>query len=295
MAHFIRRFAPARPCFAIAALMALVVPLAHAQSNAEENPGDGSFFERYIRGRNVLAVGVIHIHPTDSSTPLSTSTSALGLGTYESPGTSARTGNSTTLSLTQTYFIDDHWAVTAVGGIPSTTRIYGRGKIIAPVPGLGNLTLIDLGQAQYNPVATARAWNPAIVGQYYFGSAQSKLRPFIGAGVSYNFFTQLHLNANFVSAMENLGPVLQLGMGQIPTGPAKVSAETSSSWAPVANIGVSYEFAKNWTLVGTVAYLPLRTTSTITLRSQQGQVLAVNKTEIRVDPVVFSLNIGYRF
>ncbi|CAJ0712933.1 outer membrane protein W [Ralstonia sp. GP73] len=58
---------------------------------------------------------------------------------------------------------------------------------------------------------------------------------------------------------------------------------------------MSYEFAKNWTLVGTVAYLPRKTTSTITLRSQEGQVLAVHKTEIDVKPVVFSLNVGYRF
>lgn len=295
MAHFTWRFAPARSRFAVAALMALAVPLAHAQSNAEESAGDGGFFDRYVRGRNVLSVGVIHIHPTGSSTPLQTSTSALGLGTYESPGTSARTSNSTTLSVTQTYFIDDHWAVTAVGGIPPRNTIYGRGKIIAPVPGVGNLTLMDLNQAQFSPIATARAWNPAIVGQYYFGTAQSKLRPFVGAGVSYNFFTQLRLNANFVRAMENLGPVLQLGMGQVPTGPAKVSAETSSSWAPVANLGLSYEFAKDWTLVGTVAYLPLRTTATITMRSQQGQVLAVNKTELKVEPVVFNLSVGYRF
>ncbi|CAJ0773536.1 hypothetical protein LMG18090_00094 [Ralstonia mannitolilytica] len=173
--------------------------------------------------------------------------------------------------------------------------IDGRGKVIAPVPALGNLTLIDLGLPKNNPVASARAWNPALIGQYYFGTAQRRLRPFIGAGVSYNFFTQLRLNPNFVSAMQNLGQVLQLGMGQIPTGPAKVSAQTSSSWAPVANIGMSYEFAQNWTLVGTVAYLPLKTTSTITLRSQEGQVLAVNKTVINVKPVVFSLNVGYRF
>ena len=295
MAHFTLRFAPARSFFAVAAAIAMAAPVAHAQSNEAQTASDGSFFDRYIRGRNVLSVGVLHIQPTDSSTPLSTSTSALGLGTYESPGTSAKTGSSTTLSLTQTYFVNDNWAVTAVGGIPPTTNIYGRGKVVAPVPGLGNLTLIDLGLPKNNPVASARAWNPAIIGQYYFGTAQSRLRPFIGAGVSYNFFTQLRLNSNFVSAMQNLGQVLQLGMGQIPTGPAKVSAATSSSWAPVANIGMSYEFAQNWTLVGTVAYLPLKTTSTITLRSQEGQVLAVNKTQINVKPVVFSLNVGYRF
>ncbi|MGC7532344.1 OmpW family outer membrane protein, partial [Pandoraea pneumonica] len=76
---------------------------------------------------------------------------------------------------------------------------------------------------------------------------------------------------------------------------AKVTAETSSSWTPVANVGVSYEFAKNWTAIGTVSYLPLKTTSTITIRSAQGQVLAVNKTDIKVDPLVFGLAIGYKF
>ncbi|ARS55128.1 OmpW family outer membrane protein [Ralstonia pseudosolanacearum] len=82
-------------------------------------------------------------------------------------------------------------------------------------------------------------------------------------------------------------------MGQIPTGPGKVSAETSSSWTPTATVSVSYEFARNWFAIGTVSYLPLKTTSTI--RSQQGQVLATNKTDIKVDPVVFGLNLGYKF
>ncbi|WP_347321985.1 OmpW family outer membrane protein [Ralstonia pseudosolanacearum] len=74
-----------------------------------------------------------------------------------------------------------------------------------------------------------------------------------------------------------------------------MSAETSSSWTPTATVGVSYEFARNWFAIGTVSYLPLKTTSTITIRSQQGQVLATNKTDIKVDPVVFGLNLGYKF
>ncbi len=74
-----------------------------------------------------------------------------------------------------------------------------------------------------------------------------------------------------------------------------MSAETSSSWTPTATVGVSYEFARNWFATDTVSYLPLKTTSTITIRSQQGQVLATNKTDIKVDPVGFGLNLGYKF
>lgn len=249
----------------------------------------------YVWGRNVMALGWFYIRPMDSATPLTTTTSALGLGTYQSPGTDVRVSNANTLSLTFTHFFNDNIAGTFVGGVPPKFDLYGSGNVIAPVPVIGPLTLINLGLPQNNPVATVREWSPAIVAQYYFGTKESKFRPFVGAGVSYNFFTNLKLNPNFVNALQNLGQVLQLGMGQVPSGTAKVTAETSSSWTPVGNVGVSYEFAKNWTAIGTVSYLPLKTTSTITIRSAQGQVLAVNKTDIKVDPLVFGLAIGYKF
>ena len=300
-----RRFAAALACAAVSTLAASA---AHAQSTAESNVSAGAssgastggggfsgFMDNYVWGRNVAAVGWFYIRPMDSATPLTTTTSALGLGTWQSPGTDVRVSNSNTLSLTFTHFFTDNIAGTFVGGVPPKHNLYGSGNVIAPVPVIGPLTLINLGLPQNNPVATVREWSPAIVAQYYFGTKESKVRPFIGGGVSYNFFTNLRLNSNFVNAMQNLGQVLQLGMGQVPTGPAKVTAETSSSWTPVANVGMSYEFAKNWTAIGTVSYLPLKTTSTITIRSAQGQVLAVNKTDIKVDPLVFGLAIGYKF
>jgi len=301
-----RRFAAALACAAVSTLAASA---AHAQSTAEANVaasastgasnssggGFGQFMDDYVWGRNVMALGWFYIRPMDSATPLTTTTSALGLGTYQSPGTDVRVSNANTLSLTFTHFFNDNIAGTFVGGVPPKFDLYGSGNVIAPVPVIGPLTLINLGLPQNNPVATVREWSPAIVAQYYFGTKESKFRPFVGAGVSYNFFTNLKLNPNFVNALQNLGQVLQLGMGQVPSGTAKVTAETSSSWTPVGNVGVSYEFAKNWTAIGTVSYLPLKTTSTITIRSAQGQVLAVNKTDIKVDPLVFGLAIGYKF
>ncbi len=230
-----RRFAAA---FACAASCALAAPLAHAQATTETaNAGESgggfsSFMDDYVWGRNIMAVGWFHIHPLDSATPLTTSTSSLGLGTWQSPGTDVRVSNADTLSLTFTHFFDDNWAGTFVGGVPPKFNLYGSGNVIAPIPVIGPLTLINLGLPQNNPVATVREWSPAIQVEYHFGTAQSKVRPFVGVGVSYNFFTNLRLNSNFVNALQNLGQTLQLGMGQIPTGPGKVSAETSNSWTP---------------------------------------------------------------
>lgn len=305
-----RRLAAAIAC---AAASTLAAPLAHAQSTAEANVaasasnGSGSgmssgggggfsgFMDNYVWGRNVMALGWFYIRPMDSATPLTTTTSALGLGTYQSPGTDVKVSNANTLSVTFTHFFDDNWAGTFVGGVPPKFNLYGSGNVIAPIPVLGSLTLINLGLPQNNPVATVREWSPAVQVEYHFGTAQNKLRPFVGAGVSYNFFTNLRLNSNFVNAMQNLGRTLQLGMGQIPTGPGRVTAESSSSWTPTATIGASYEVAKNVFATASVSYLPLKTTSTINIYSQQGQLLATNKTDIKVDPLVFGLNLGYKF
>jgi outer membrane protein len=63
----------------------------------------------------------------------------------------------------------------------------------------------------------------------------------------------------------------------------------------VASVGLSYEFAKNFYGIGTVSYLPLKTTATITLKNQAGDTLAVNRTDIKINPLVFGLSVGYRF
>jgi len=299
MTRHTHRFAAALAC---AASCLLAAPLAHAQATADASASTGSsgrgfsgFMDDYVWGRNIMAVGWFNIRPMDSASPLTTTTSALGLGTYQSPGTDVKVSNANTLSVTFTHFFDDNWAGTFVGGVPPKFNLYGSGNVIAPIPVLGSLTLINLGLPQNNPVATVREWSPAVQVEYHFGTAQNKLRPFVGAGVSYNFFTNLRLNSNFVNAMQNLGRTLQLGMGQIPTGPGRVTAESSSSWTPTATIGASYEVAKNVFATASVSYLPLKTTSTINIYSQQGQLLATNKTDIKVDPLVFGLNLGYKF
>ena len=143
-----RRFAAA---FACAAASTLAAPLAHAQSTAEANVaasasngsgtssggGFSGFMDNYVWGRNVMALGWFYIRPMDSATPLTTTTSALGLGTYQSPGTDVKVSNANTLSLTFTHFFNDNIAGTFVGGVPPKFNLYGSGNVIAPVPVVG--------------------------------------------------------------------------------------------------------------------------------------------------------------
>ena len=114
----------------------------------------------------------------------------------------------------------------------------------------------------------------AAILQYYFGAANAKFRPFLGLGVSYNWFSDLQLNTNFIKqTQDNLGAVLAAGAGK--PGTTSVEAKASSSWQPVFNAGLQYNMTEHFGLIASVTYIPLKTTSTVTIKAADGTVLGV--------------------
>jgi len=251
-------------------------------------------------GDNVVNLGWFHIAPQDSSKPMTTSTNQEGItptlvpASFTSPGSGAKVSNADTLGLVFTHFVTDNIAVQTVAGVPAKFKLTGEG-VIAP-PGLaGALTSIDLGAAQNNPIVqSVRQWSPALVFQYYFGQANSTWRPFLGVGVSYTFFTNVSLNPNFESALnQNFGSVLAFTSGH--NGPTSVEAKSSASWQPVLNAGFSYAFTKHWVASASVSYIPLKTTANIKIKAQDGTVLASSDAEIKLNPIVTFVSLGYKF
>ena len=300
----LRPIGPRRRALAVAALAFLAaftafVPGADAQST-ESTPdaatgAPGSFLDRYFWGKNVFSVGFFYIDTLDSAEPLTTTTASFGLGTFTSPDTSSSVSNAVTPSFTFRHFFTDHVAATFAFGVPPKFTVHGSGTVIAPLPGITPLKLVDLGASENNPVITAREWGPALLLHYFFNEESSRFRPFVGIGVSYNFFSDVKLNGNVEQTLRNLGPLLQLGLGNASTSPADVSVDLTSSWQVVGNAGVQYEFVKNWIATGSIAFVPLKTTAVITLKDNQGNKLAVNKADIKINPLVFELAIGYKF
>src|SRR5437870_3510246 len=228
------------------AVMSLLAPLAWAQSADATDAAAGTsvraLLDRYFWGKNTASVGLFYIHTADSAEPLETTTTALGLGTYKSPGTSSTVSDEVTPALTFKHFFTEHVAVAFAFGVPPTFDIRGRGIVIAPVAGIAPLQLVDLGAPDNNPLLSVRQWSPALELQYFFNPETSRVRPFVGVGLTYTFFTDIQLNRTFENRLRDLGPLLQLGMGKLPTGPATVQADLSSSWQPVLTAGMQYEF-----------------------------------------------------
>jgi outer membrane protein len=252
-------------------------------------------------GDNVAVLGWFHVMPQDSSTPLTTNVAPTPINTplrlpnsFTSPGTGLSTNSANTVGLVFSHYLTDHIAVTTVAGVPPVFKIYGHGTIQPPGPA-GALGQQNLGDPQTNPIVkSVRQWSPALLFQYYFNEPTAKFRPFVGVGVSYNWFSDLQLSPNFVTATQNnLGSVLAAGAGK--PGTTQVSAKASTSWAPVFNAGLAYNITDHWGLVASVTYIPLKTTSSVIIKAADGTELGVSKAELTADPIISFLAVSYKF
>lgn len=252
-------------------------------------------------GDNVVTLGWFHIMPQDSSTPMTTYVTPQPIDTplrlpssFTSSGTGLSTTNADTAGLVISHFFTDHIALTTVAGVPPTFKLKGRGSIVPPGPA-GALGTENLDDPANEPIVkSVRQWSPAMMIQYYFNSATARFRPFVGVGISYNFFTDIQLNPNFVtSTQNNLGSVLAAGAAK--PGVTSVSAKASPSWAPVFNVGASYNITNHWGLSASLTYIPLKTRSTVYVRAADGTLLGTTQAQLTADPLITYVAVSYKF
>ena len=213
-------------------------------------------------GSNVIGLGWFHLSPNDSSDALTRT------GTFQNgpiPGSGASVGSADTVGLAITHFWTDNFATTADLGIPPRFHLQAQGAALA--------------SAGVTEIGSAKQWSPAIVAKWFFGDKDSAFRPFIGAGVTYVWYTGIQLTPQFQNAASVGGTA---------------TANLSSSWAPVANIGATYNFDKHWSTSLSVSYIPLKTDAEI---SGQGGLAGpqTSKTTLHINPLVTFLSVGYTF
>ncbi|QCP52872.1 OmpW family protein [Trinickia violacea] len=218
-------------------------------------------------GDVVANVGWFHFAPQVSSQPFTIN--ALGASTT-SAGSGATVDNADTIGITATYFVTDHIAAEAVFGAPPRFTLSGTG------------TLAALGQ-----MGSAYEWSPTVLVKYFFNDAQSRFRPFVGAGGSYVWYSGVKLSTAVSSGAflysSTYGTALE----------GATSAKLSNSFAPVVNAGFTYNFDKHWSAGVSVSYMWLSTKATLTTQSSVGTVTSTSK--IKLDPIITFASVGYRF
>lgn len=221
-------------------------------------------------GSNVISVGWAHTTPFSSS-ELTRITAGQYSGVDLLNEQPMKINSANAVDFAITHFWSDHFATTLNAGIPPRFQLQGSGAgLIAQVP-------------SYGSVGSVKIWNPSIVAKWFFGDAQDKFRPFIGAGVAYARFSSIQLTQSYQDAVS----LATAGLG-------RATMKMSSSWAPVANIGANYNFDKNWSLALSVSYTSLGTNVDI---AGTGSNLGPfnSRTTLAINPMVTVLALGYTF
>ena len=146
------------------------------------------------------------------------------------------------LGLTLSYLITDNWGV----------------ELLAATPFSHSVSTAGLGE-----VAKVKHLPPTLMAQYYFGDANSKVRPYIGAGINYTTFFD------------------EQGCGALDG----TDVSVDSSWGMAGQVGLDMAINDRW-FVNASAWIMDIDTDVHT---------AVGTINTSIDPMAFMFGVGYRF
>ncbi len=170
------------------------------------------------------------------------------------------------LGLTGTYFFTDHLA----------------GELALSTPVHLNATGLDDKNDAIN-LSSVRLKNASLLLKYYFFDAQAKFRPYLGVGIGRVWFDKQISHVDYFTL------------------PVTYHTSFKNKWVPILNGGLSYQFSKHWVGGLSITYMPLKTTaSTHSIFNDPSDpdfdpYPVSNKTKFKLNPVVTTLSLGYRF
>lgn len=146
----------------------------------------------------------------------------------------------TQLGLTLSYMVTDNWGVELLGATPFSHSVEMSGVEVAKVKHLP----------------------PSLMAQYYFGDAQSKVRPYVGAGVNYTYF----FDEKAKGGLE--------------------SVKVDNSWGWAAQAGIDMAVTDKLFVNSSIWYMDINTDVHV-----NGEFFEKTK----IDPVGLMVGVGYRF
>ena len=212
-------------------------------------------------GDLILSVGAAYMKPYASLGPTTSTGAAAANFNAALAGGSANIKGSSTETLGAFYMWTDQIATELTIGIPPKMTV--------------DVTLTG---GAHPGAATAKVINPSLVAKYLFNNPGDQIRPYAGIGVSDVSFTSVQANT--------AGDAL---VGQL----AGTSSSLSSSWAPVFNAGVVYNFDEKWSLNSSISYVPLKTNVNFVSSAATGNTVTTGV--LTVNPWDLVIRIGYKF
>jgi len=165
--------------------------------------------------------------------------------------------DNTQIGLNFVYFYDNNWAVELLAATPFTHDV----TIQDPnsVLGIDGAKLAEVSQLP-----------PTISALYYFDIA-SKFKPYVGAGINYTIF----FDEEFEPTPESLG---------------LTDLELDGSFGLSFQVGVDYQIDDKWHVNASARYISIESEATFDVAGDN-----IGKADVDVDPMVYSIMLGYKF
>lgn len=179
------------------------------------------------------------------------------IGGDSSAGLSLSVEDNTQLGLNLVYFFDTNWAVELLAATPFTHDI----TIHDPNAAIG-VDGVKLAEVTHLP--------PTLSTLYYFDTGTA-FKPYVGLGVNYTHF----FNEEFESGPKELG---------------FSNLELDSSFGLSVQLGADYELSEHWSVNASARYIDINTDATFDVGGE-----SIGKSTVDIDPMVYSVMLGYKF
>jgi outer membrane protein len=190
-------------------------------------------------------------------TQISPSVKSGALSAPSPSGTTVGIGSDTQPTLQLTYVYNDHWSVAVPLGAGFKHKLYGTGTI-AGTGQIGTVTVMPI----------------SVFGQYRFGQANAKFRPYGMLGLSYVNFQ----DAKGSAALNGINPINPSG--------GSTGLKMGSKLALSPGLGMFIRVDDRWFVDVSYAKTFLKTTTTLST----GQAI-----DTTLNPGITTLGVGFRF
>lgn len=176
-------------------------------------------------------------------------------------GSEAGVDSGSALGINIEYMLTDNWGIELLAATPFEHTASGKG---------GALGGLDVANIKHLP--------PTLMAVYHFDTA-GRWDPYIGAGINYTPFFSEEVDNEVVAA--------GLGDGDV---------DLDNSWGLSVQVGVDYQINEKWHLNASVRWIDIDTEADFEFDAGSGALGGTTATvDIDIDPLVYSVLVGYKF
>ena len=211
------------------------------------------------QGDWIFRIGATGVYPEEtSSDPVSTA------ATGPIPGTAVGPSEAWSLGLTIGYAFSPNWSLELLAAYPFTHDVEANDTLRSSLQGLGLSGSKNIGEIKQLP--------PTLSANYTFSPA-GKVRPYLGAGITYFY------------------PFDEKVTGDLATA-GYSNLDVDSAWGVSLQAGIDFDISERWFLNASLRWMDIDTKATL---DSGGALGAITVDNIKVDPWVPSIMIGTTF